>query len=87
MFTTRRDALSKSVRLVLNFKFLVSSRELLVLPFDYNLHLDWLPEAVSLTKGDGAESCADLTESNGIYIKAISSVIDKHEQHPFRVIF
>jgi len=66
---------------------LVSSGKLLILPFDYNLHLDWLPEGESLTRGDGAESCADLTESNGIYIKTISSVIDKHEKHPFGVIF
>lgn len=33
------------------------------------------------------QSLADLAESNGIYIKTISSVIDKHERHPFNFIF
>lgn len=72
------------------FKFSASSRKLLVLPFDYNLHLDWLPEGESLAKGDGAvwlESLADLAGSNGIYIKTIISLIGKHERHPFHLIF
>lgn len=44
----------------------------------------------SLARGDGAmwlQSLADLAESDGIYIKTISSVIDKHERHPFHLIF
>lgn len=86
----KRRVVLKYVYFVPSFMFSVSSRKLLVLPFDYNLHLDWLPEGVSLARGDGAiwlESLADLAESNGIYIKTISSVIDKHERHPFHLIF
>jgi len=86
----KRRVVLKYVCFVPSSTFSVSSRKLLVLPFDYHLHLDWLPEGESLARGDGAiwlESLADLAESNGIYIKTISSVSDKCERHPFHLTF